>query len=125
MAVVDRRRYRTVNEMSPDEELVNSIAADVMTALTAQHFFQFLDDAICPLASEQPAAACDGTHRITTAILNNHGFDSDDISDVIAVLKSKGGCCDCEVLYNAAPESRLRSKYWTSRAAHIHSDNSD
>ena len=104
-----------MNEMGPDEELVNLIAADVMAVLAAQRFFEFLDDALCPLASNQSAAACDGTHSITTGILIDCGFDSDAISDVVNVLRSKGGCCDCEVLYNTVPESRLRSRYWTSK----------
>ena len=30
----------------------------------------------------------------------------------VAVLKSKGGCCDCEVLYNVAEDSRLRVGIW-------------
>jgi hypothetical protein len=29
-----------------------------------------------------------------------------------------GGCCDCEILYNVAGESRLKSRYWKAEAGH-------
>ena len=40
---------------------------------------------------------------------------SDDVDDILAVLTSRGACCDCEVLYNVAEESRLKAQYWSSR----------
>jgi hypothetical protein len=33
------------------------------------------------------------------------------------VLAARGGFCDCEVLYNAAEESRLKSEYWKAVAS--------
>jgi Protein of unknown function (DUF2695) len=40
-----------------------------------------------------------------------------DLDDIFAVLQSKGGFCDCEVLYNVAETSRLKAKYWRSQVA--------
>jgi hypothetical protein len=54
-------------------------------------------------------------------VQTNGAAASDDISDVLAVLRSKGGCCDCEVLYNGAEEGRLKTKYWKSRHAGLQS----
>jgi hypothetical protein len=43
-------------------------------------------------------------------------MDDEDLEDILAVLHSLGGCCDCEILYNVAEESRLKSEYWIARA---------
>ena len=49
-------------------------------------------------------------------------MDSDEIADVLAVLQSRGACCDCEVLYNVAEESRLKARYWKAEYAKLQSD---
>jgi hypothetical protein len=41
-------------------------------------------------------------------------MDTDAIEDVLAVLQSRGACCDCEVLYNVADESRMKAEKWKS-----------
>ena len=46
-------------------------------------------------------------------------MDSDDVADVPGVLRFSGACCDCEVLYNVAEESRLKSRYWKARAGEL------
>jgi hypothetical protein len=51
------------------------------------------------------------------SILVAAGFDRAELEDIFAVLQSKGGCCDCEVLYNVAETSRLKANYWLGRAA--------
>ena len=43
-------------------------------------------------------------------------FDDAAIADALAVLKSKGACCDCEILYNVAEKARLKARYWQSKA---------
>jgi hypothetical protein len=40
--------------------------------------------------------------------------------DIYRVLRSRGGACDCEILFNVAGESRLRSDYWKGRAESTH-----
>ena len=32
---------------------------------------------------------------------------------------ARGGYCDCEILYNALDESRLKAEYWRARAEQI------
>jgi hypothetical protein len=44
------------------------------------------------------------------------GFDPDEISEIAQVLSARGGCCDCEILFNVAEESRLKSEYWKAKA---------
>jgi hypothetical protein len=63
-----------------------------------------------------------GTYRLSESILQASGFEHDDFSDIFAVLQSKGACCDCEVLYNVAEKSRLKAKYWRSRATGQHTE---
>jgi len=60
--------------------------------------------------------------EISTKILRDSGMDCDDIADVLAVLHWRGACCDCEVLYNVAEESRLNAKYWKARFAELQPD---
>lgn len=78
-------------------------------------FFERLDDLLCPKAAASTRELCAGDYRLGTAILQDTGFDSTDLQDIFNVLKSQGGCCDCEILYNVAESSRLKAQYWKSR----------
>jgi hypothetical protein len=100
-----------------DNDSVSPIAPDVMKSLTRSGYFEKLDDLLSPEENSIPPKSCDGTYRLSEAVLLASGFMRDDLHDVYAVLGSKGGCCDCEVLYNVAETSRLKAKYWRSRAA--------
>jgi hypothetical protein len=102
-----------------DAEFVNDIAPDVMRVLAADRFFERLDDLFCPLDPSIPAAKCGHGFENSLRILRELGMDSDDVDDVIAVLHSKGGCCDCEVLYNVAEECRLKAQYWKAKALEL------
>jgi hypothetical protein len=104
------------------DEFVNDIAEDVLGVLRKERFFERLDDIFCPEESGQVRASCGQSFAHSTGILREAGMDSDDIDDVLAVLRSKGGCCDCEVLYNVALESRLKAKYWKARHTQFTSD---
>jgi len=44
------------------------------------------------------------------------GFDENDIAEILEVLGTNGGHCDCEILFNVAENSRLKSEYWRARA---------
>ena len=95
-----------------DDELVYDIAPDVLAVLEQERFFERL----CPSDPSQQREKCLGSYEIAIGILHDVGIDSEHIQDVIAVLHSKGACCDCEVLYNVAEESRLKSEYWNASA---------
>ena len=62
-------------------------------------------------------ASDDGTYAVSTAILQLLGFELQDTEEILQVLKSRGGCCDCEILFNVAENSRLKAEYWRQRAA--------
>ena len=100
----------------PDDELIRNISPDVLRVLKARQFFSALDDRLSPEDATRKAHVCHGDHEISKAILTDLNFDGQDFNDVLEVLKSQGGCCDCEVLYNVADKSRLRQKYWKDKA---------
>ena len=103
--------------MERDEELIKAIAPDVLVVLRRERFFEILDDRMCPADPARLRAQCDGTYAMTTAILVKAGYDEDAITEVLLVLAARGACCDCEILFNVAEESRLKSEYWKKRAA--------
>ena len=85
-----------------DNELVAAITPDVMAVLAKEAFFEHLNDPLCPRDPAQNDKACQGTYALTTQVLTDRGLPSEAIADVIAVLASQGGGCDCEVLFNVA-----------------------
>lgn len=99
-----------------DDDLIAGITADVMTCLNRAQFFEKLDALFCPKESSIPRKSCAGDYKISEAILRNVGFDAGDLEDIFNVLRSQGGFCDCEILYNVAESSRLRSEYWRNRS---------
>ena len=107
-------------ENTRDDKLDAAITSDVMAVLAKVAFFEQLDDLLYPRDPAQQSQTCDGTYALTAQLLTNLGFPSEAKDDVIAVLASQGGGCDCEVLFNVAPESRFRSRYWQNRAAEFH-----
>jgi hypothetical protein len=103
--------------MEPDsDELISSIAPDVMTCVGRCNYFEKLDELLSPEDKSTPSEKCDGSFRLSETILLAAGFDRDALVDIIAVFQSKGGFCDCEVLYNVAETSRLKANYWRSQA---------
>jgi len=104
-------------ESASDDDLISSITPDVMKCLGRCGFFEKLDGLLSPEDNSTRSPACDGTYKLSRSILNGAGFDAAELTDIFAVLKSKGGCCDCEVLYNVPDTSRLKAKYWLSRAS--------
>jgi hypothetical protein len=103
-------------EEDPDEEFIASITPDVLGSLQARGFFARLDDVFCPANSPAPGQVCSGDFRYAKRTLQHCGFEESDWSDVFHVLMGQGAFCDCEILYNAATESRLKSQYWQRRA---------
>jgi hypothetical protein len=61
---------------------------------------------------------------ISESILAERGFPAEDLDDIFDVLRSKGGFCDCEILYNAVEESRLKAEYWKARAKELEESSS-
>jgi hypothetical protein len=99
-----------------DSDLIASITPDVMKCLRRSQFFERLDDLVCPKTADGERTFCGGDYRIAKTVLADTCFDSTELEDIFNVLKSQGGCCDCEILYNVAESSRLKAQYWKSRA---------
>jgi hypothetical protein len=101
----------------PDEDMIKDITSDVMRCVNRSGFVQALDNAFSPRLPLKPRAKCYGDFRLSKALLPKHRFKPEEFSDVFHVLMAQGGYCDCEILYNVAPESRLKAEYWKARAA--------
>ena len=101
-----------------DADYIQSITPDVLAALTRQHIFTLLDDRMSPNASTVAPQSCKNDFSILTGILIENSFNAEDQQDILSVLRKGGAHCDCEVLYNVAPENRLKANYWKSRARH-------
>ncbi len=79
---------------SDGERLVEHIGPDVLRVLQKLRFFELLDDRYCPQGDSKMPAKCEHSFEISAEILRRLGMARDDISDVLEVLHSKGGCCD-------------------------------
>ena len=99
----------------PDKELVQNITPDVMRCLANNQFFARLDDALSPTDTNKSAAVCLGDFRTAKSVLLQCNFAEDEFFDVLHVLMNQGAYCDCEILYNVAGDSRLKSNYWRER----------
>ena len=97
-------------ESASDDELTRSIAPDVIACLSRFCFFEKLDDLLSTKDDLQLHHICDGTYKLSESILLSSGFERADVDDIFRVFASKGGGCDCEVLYNVAEVSRLRGR---------------
>lgn len=100
----------------PDPEVIQAIDADVMQVLHRSGFIRALDLAFCPRLPFARGARCHGDFRVSRALLPKHGITPEEQVDVFHVLMARGGNCDCEILYNAVEESRLKARYWEARA---------
>ena len=96
----------------PDEDLIASITQDVVGVLLARRFFAELDELFCPQDCATNSQACSGDFRHAKKVLQICGFEESHWSDVFHVLMAQGAFCDCEILYNVAPESRLKAERW-------------
>jgi hypothetical protein len=102
-----------------DDELISDITADVMKCLVSAHFFEKLDDLLSPKEETSSLQVCSGGYKLSESILITSEFSREDVADIWAVLQSQGGFCDCQILYNVSPSSRLTSRYWRKRAAEL------
>ncbi|MEI8122362.1 MAG: DUF2695 domain-containing protein [bacterium] len=104
----------------PDENLMKQIGPDVLRAIARAGVCKALDDLMSPVDPKQPGLECQGDFRLTKRVLREKGFKEagpvDEVFDICHVLMQNGAYCDCEVLYNAAEENRLKAKYWKERA---------
>ena len=105
--------------MDDGDDFIGNITQVVLKVLADKRFFEVLDAQLCPVETSAVRGVCDGTYAVSTAILQRLGFELQDTQEILQVLKSRGGCCDCEILLNVAEESRLKAEYWRFRAAGI------
>jgi hypothetical protein len=98
-----------------DLDFISSMTPDVMACLRRSHFFERLDDLLCPEGRLTAREVCGGNYKLSKSVLEVANFDSVDLEDIFSVLRLQGACCDCEILYNIAESSRLKAEYWKGR----------
>jgi hypothetical protein len=103
-------------EDDPDDELIEAITADVLGTLQRGGFFTALDEMLSPKNDALLAKMRSGDFRHAKQALQVCKFEEAEWSDVFHVLMAQGAFCDCEILYNIATESRLKSQYWQRKA---------
>ena len=106
-----------------DVEFAESISEAVLGILGKERFFERLDDRFCPADPSKDRVTCGHSYIHTTEILRELGMDSEEVQDVLAVMGLRGGCCDCEILYNVAEESRLKAEHWKAHCKELTADN--
>lgn len=100
------------------DKFIADITPDVMGVLQKKNFFAQLEEQLFPSESVD-ISNCKHDFSITERLAKELGFDKADIDDIVDVMRAKGGCCDCEIVLNAAPESRVREKYWKAEQAKL------
>jgi hypothetical protein len=96
------------------EEFITDVTPNVMTVLLGQSFFDLLEKEIFPDGSTDNSV-CRHDFSRSKGLLMRLGHDVGAVKDVIAVMQANGGFCDCEIVLNVAPESRVRKTYWKDR----------
>ena len=102
-----------------DAEFAASIADEVIPVLERHGFFALLDNLFSPTDPAVVARKCEHSYASSIEVLKTLGMDPEEIADILAVLKARGGCCDCEIFYNVAEESRLKAAYWKARHSEL------
>lgn len=118
----DEPESREADSAEADEGSIASITPDVMGVLNDRGFFSALDDLFCPEEQGREAAKCQRNFEISKEILRKLEIPKMHIDDAIEVLHEQGACCDCEILYNVAEESRLKARYWKARYQERHGE---
>ena len=98
-----------------DQDLLRDITPGVMSSLKKSRFFTRLEDVVFP-NSPKPHTLCDHSFSFSSVLLAEDGHDERAQEDVFAVMRSLGGFCDCEIIWNVAPDSPAREAYWMARA---------
>jgi hypothetical protein len=112
---------RTDCSQQDQREFIESITPDAMRVLAARDFYTALDDRLSPLDDSAAKEECRHTYELASAILGAKGFPSQDMEEVIDVLRLQGACCDCEILYNVEETSRLKAKHWQAKVREFES----
>ena len=97
------------------DETIESIAPYVLGCLEQRDFFSELEKFVWPGGAEGPRS-CDHSYEHTLAILGTYDWPEEDYPEVLLVMQSRGGFCDCEIMLNVAPACVFREQYW-KRAA--------
>ena len=66
-------------ESDSEDELISSIAPDVMTCLGRCSYFEKLDELLSPEDNSASVEKCDGSFRLSETILLASGFERDDL----------------------------------------------
>jgi hypothetical protein len=94
----------------PDDEHIEGIAERTLDALSKAGVVELLDDVFSPIDPDTAPAECYGDFRHLKQILAQLEFTEQERWDTAHVLMQQGAYCDCEVLFNLAPETRTAQR---------------
>ena len=57
-----------------DSDLISSITPDVMASLRRSHFFEQLDDLLCPQGQLEAREVCGGNYKLSKSVFGGRGF---------------------------------------------------
>ena len=97
---------------SPDEKLSAAIVPDVLHALEGRGFYVALDGLLCPVRSTLQPQTCSGDFRIAKHSVADVPVRGVGLVRCAPVLMEEGAFCDCEILFNAKEDRRLKAQYW-------------
>ena len=107
------------NEAENDfDSIIRDITPDIMKNLEKKGFFDELEELVFN-SGEDGLVSCNHDFAHSTALLVKARYTEEDRRDIFAVMKSRGGFCDCEILYNTLEESLPKERYWKARAAEL------
>jgi hypothetical protein len=97
---------------------IESIAPFVLGCLEQRSFFSELEKRVWPegLAGRRD---CEHSFDHTLSILRTYDWPEEDYTEVLLVMQSRGGFCDCEIMLNAAPDSEARARHWKRAATSL------
>jgi Protein of unknown function (DUF2695) len=104
------------------DDFIESIAPDVLGVLAKSQFFQRLEGLVWPDGPDG-RKVCGNAYANTVSLMTADGHSAEDQGEILAVMRSLGGFCDCEIMLNAAPECRVREAYWKAEHAKLASGN--
>jgi hypothetical protein len=107
-----------MSEEDRDHDLISAIAPDVIRVVFRRGLFEKLDDKLCPHRRRRNGGKMRWRSRDREALLRALGSDERELKEIFQVFQSRGGFCDCEILY-VSETNRLKATYWRIRAADL------
>jgi len=97
---------------------IESIAPFVLGCLEQRSFFSELEKRVWPegLAGRRD---CEHSFDHTLSILRTYDWPEEDYTEVLLVMQSRGGFCDCEIMLMQLPILKRGARHWKRAATSL------